>query len=191
VTRLLFALAAVLAIVLATSRDARAQAAQLKATVDAQTVEVGDTLAYSLQATTSDGPEPRDAQPGPTAGFQVRMTASGPMHSVTIVNGVQTVSRGLTTTWTLHAERTGTFTLGPASVSIGGARRAANPVRVRRRGGAIASIRGGASSTWTTSARRSLRPSPSTRSSRSTPRARPSPSCTRRSTRGGPSSASR
>jgi hypothetical protein len=111
-------------------RAALAQRVDLTPRVSSQIVEVGGTVVYSLQAMAVDADAPVDPQPGAIQGFSLRSTASGPSQMITISNGVQTVSSGLVTSWTLRAERIGTFTLGPASVKVGATRRTAATVKV-------------------------------------------------------------
>ena len=49
----------------------------------------------------------------------------------TSVNGALDEVNGLVTQWTLRADKVGTFTLGPAQITVGGTKRSAAPVRVR------------------------------------------------------------
>jgi hypothetical protein len=128
--RRLWLLLLLLVTAIAVPRAASAQQVDLIAKVSAQTVEIGATFNYTLQAMSTDGASPSDAQPGNLNGFTLRGTASGPTQMISIVNGVQSVTSGLVTTWTLRAEKIGTFTLGPASARVGSGRRSTAPVRV-------------------------------------------------------------
>ena len=116
-----------------TGGHARAQSSrpEMRATVDADTVEIGDTLHLTLQATTTSSDPVTDVEHGSLAGFLVRAHTSMPLQSVMIVNGVRSERRGVTVTWQLQATRTGTFTLGPASASVGGKRFTSQALTVR------------------------------------------------------------
>ena len=126
----LLALSLVLGLV--TARTARAQQRiELSANVDNDTVEIGDTVAYSLQVRVHGGASPSDPKPGTITGFSLQGASSMPVHMRTNNNGVVDDVSGLMTTWSLRADRVGTFSLGPAQVTVGGTRRAGTPVRVR------------------------------------------------------------
>ena len=62
------------------------------------------------------------------------MTASGPSVSqqsqVSIINGRMSPRSGVTLTWTVKANKAGTFRLGPASVAVGGERPQGRPLQV-------------------------------------------------------------
>jgi len=116
---------------LAWTSRARAQSVDIRAAVDNDTVEVGDTLIYTLNVSVrGSGEQATDPQPGAHAGFDVLGTSSAPVHMNMNFNGQRSSVDNLTTTWTLRATRTGQFTLGPASAEVGGARRSAGAVRV-------------------------------------------------------------
>ncbi len=121
-----------LLVLLLVTRGAYAQArVEINANVDSDTVEVGETLTYSLQVLAHGGPSPSDPRPGSTPGFSQQNVTSMPVHMRTNNNGVVDDVNGLMTSWSLRADRVGTFSLGPASVSVGGARRSGSPVRVK------------------------------------------------------------
>ncbi|MCL2723877.1 MAG: BatD family protein [Polyangiaceae bacterium] len=130
-----FALLAVLLVV----RPAAAQ--QISASVDADRVEVGDTFSYSLAVAVSGGAMPSDPQPGAVTGFTIVGASSSPMQMHMNMNGAASTVNSLTTTWSLRANKVGTFALGPASAIVNGSRRAASPVRVivvpRGQGGGV------------------------------------------------------
>jgi hypothetical protein len=109
---------------------AHAQRAELSAGVDNDTVEVGDTVNYSQQAMVHGGGSASDPRPGSIAGFTLAGTSSGPVRMRMSVNGQVDDVNGLTTTWTLRADKVGTFNLGPSQVTIAGKRYSTNPVRV-------------------------------------------------------------
>lgn len=103
---------------------------QVNATVETDRVELGDTLAYTLQISVQGRTSPSDPKPGSTSGFSVVGAGSSPMQMRMNMNGTPSEMNSLTTTWTLRAEKVGTFTLGPASGSVAGTRYSARPQRV-------------------------------------------------------------
>jgi hypothetical protein len=114
------------------TRAAWAERIELSAGVESDVVEVGDNVTYTQRIMVHDGGgAPSDPRPGPTPGFSLRATASGPVHMRMNINGVLDEVTGLVTTWTLRADRVGTFTLGPSQITLGGARRTTAGVRVR------------------------------------------------------------
>jgi hypothetical protein len=109
---------------------ARAQSApQLQAQADVDTVGVGDVVHLELSAQSADG-MPTDPQPGATPGFVVRGQSSSPSQTHISINGNRIDRFGLTVDWALQAQRVGTFSVGPPTVSIGGSRVAARPVTI-------------------------------------------------------------
>ena len=92
---------------------------ELRASVDANVIEVGQTVSLRLEGTTTSG-DVGTVEPGPTPGFRVIGRSVMPTRMVSIVNGVRTDRSGVQATFTLLAERTGTFSLGPCSASFGG-----------------------------------------------------------------------
>jgi hypothetical protein len=123
--------AAVFAVLLFGARTARAEQVDVRASLDTDTVELGDTLSYSLNVTVRGGSQPSDPKPGAHPGFDVVGTSSAPVHMNMNLNGQVSSLDSLVTTWTLRASKVGSFTLGPASISVGGSRRSAATVRVR------------------------------------------------------------
>jgi hypothetical protein len=114
------------------ARTAHAQQRiELSANLDADTVEVGDTLTYSLHVLVHGGGAPSDPKPGTISGFSLQGTSSMPVHMRTSTNGAVEDVNGLMTSWSLRADRPGTFSLGPAQITIGGTRRNGTPVRVK------------------------------------------------------------
>ncbi|MDB4941232.1 MAG: BatD, partial [Labilithrix sp.] len=103
----------------------------LSAGVDSDVVEVGDTLTYSLRAMVHGNASAADPKPGSTPGFTVVGASSVPVQMHTNNNGVVDNQNGLMTSWSLRADRVGTFSLGPASVVVGATRKSASAVRVR------------------------------------------------------------
>jgi hypothetical protein len=111
-------------------RAALAQRVQVQANVETDRVEVGETLAYTLQVMVTGGPMPTEPKPGSTTGFSVVGTSSAPMQMHMSMNGRPSEMNSLTTSWTLRADKVGTFTLGPASAVVDGAPQRAAPVRI-------------------------------------------------------------
>jgi len=118
--------------VLVAARVASAQTrVDMHAAVEPDTVEVGDTVVYTVQVMVHGGGSPTDVRPGPTPGFAfLGQSGSAPVRMRTIVNGVASEVNGLTTSFTLRAEKTGSFTVGPAQVTVAGQRRTVGSARV-------------------------------------------------------------
>jgi hypothetical protein len=130
-SRALVATLAAFVLAFFTARAAHAQVAEIKAVVDSDTVEVGDTVEYTMQVMAHGGATPSDPKTGPIPGFTLRGAASSPIHMRTSVNGKADEVNGLVTQWSLRADKVGAFTLGPAQITIGGAKRSAAAVHVR------------------------------------------------------------
>jgi hypothetical protein len=121
--------AAALAVLAASSV---AHALEVKTAVSSQRVGVGESFHVQL-VMMSDG------QNGNTVG-DVRlplppgMTASQPSRSpqsqVSIINGQMTQRVGVTLTWTVTANKAGSFKVGPPSATFGGERAQGNPIPV-------------------------------------------------------------
>ena len=136
------ALAAALALVmacasclaaLAVTTPAYAQGAgsrpEVKAWLDEDTVAVGDTVDVIFEVMSSGAP-PSEPELSIPASFSVQGSNRAPSTSISIVNGVRSDRRGLTTTWRLRAERVGRFRIGPPSIDVGGTRYRAQPLTV-------------------------------------------------------------
>ncbi len=108
---------------------AQQRGAEVRADVDQDTVAVGDVVRLHLKALSSEA-VPVDPKPGATTGFTLHGPSVFPSTSVMIMNGVRTDRRGIDVTWTLRADRPGTFRIGPASVAIGGTRVMGRPIMV-------------------------------------------------------------
>jgi hypothetical protein len=110
---------------------ARAQAApQMQVGVDQDTVGVGSILHMQLTAQSADA-APDDPKPGATPGFLVTGQSASPSQTHMIINGARSDRYGLTVDWALQAQRTGSFTLGPPSVVIGGVRYSSRALTVK------------------------------------------------------------
>jgi hypothetical protein len=118
-------------VALVVTRTARAQRADITSNVDKAIVEVGDTITYSQQVMAHGGLMPSDPKPGALPGFSLRGVSSAPVQMRMNVNGTVDEVNGLMTSWTLRAEKVGTFTLGPSHITLGGGRRSGAGVTVR------------------------------------------------------------
>ena len=95
--------------------------------VDTDTVGVGDVVHLTMSATSSDT-MPTDPQIGATPGFIERGRNPSPSETHFNINGSQTDRYTLTVDFILQAKRVGTFTVGPPSVAVRGARLLSQPV---------------------------------------------------------------
>jgi hypothetical protein len=95
----------------------------MRLTASGDVVGVGDTLHVQLVATSSDM-LPSDPRLGSVSGFVVRGESESPSQSFTIINGSASSRYSLTVDWTLTAARVGTYSIGPATVVVGGTRSA-------------------------------------------------------------------
>lgn len=118
------ALAVLLAVVW--SLDASAQGKpQLRLQLETDTIGVGDVVHVQLGAQSGDA-QPTDARLELPAGLVQRgQGTASPTQTHININGVQTDRWGLTVDWLVQAQRVGVFTVGPASVVVGGTRFAA------------------------------------------------------------------
>jgi hypothetical protein len=96
-------------------------APQLQLQIDADTVGVGDVVHVQLGAQSSDA-APSDARLTLPAGLALRGQSTSPTQTHIYINGVQTDRYGLTVDWTVQTQRVGVFTIGPASITVGGSR---------------------------------------------------------------------
>jgi BatD DUF11 like domain len=114
--------AVLIALALVWSWAARAQSApQIRVEVDQDTVGVGDVVTVVMSATSPDG-MPGDPRVGSLSGFTLRGQNESPSQTHISINGNRMDRYTLTVQWALQAQRAGTFTVGPPSVSIGAAR---------------------------------------------------------------------
>jgi hypothetical protein len=105
-------------------------APQVQAEVDESVVGMGDTVHLQLTATSSDA-MPGDPRPGATPGFVVRAQNASPSQTHLDINGSQSDQYSLTVDWLLQAQRVGTYSVGPPSVAIHGARYSSHAVTLR------------------------------------------------------------
>jgi hypothetical protein len=103
---------------------------EINARVDVNEVELGDTVTYSLEASTTGGESLDDARLPTPQGFTVVRQGASPSQMVTIVNGRMSEKRGITAQWVLRSDRLGTFSIGPASIAVGNTRKTGTTQRV-------------------------------------------------------------
>ncbi len=101
----------------------------VRAELDAEVVGLGDSVQLSMNAS-SDGASVDDPDPGAPASVRVDQRSVGPMHTVSIINGVRSEKRGVRGTWLLTPTKVGSVTIRP-SVLIGGARVRAKPLLLK------------------------------------------------------------
>jgi hypothetical protein len=128
--RFLVLVVATLGVAFGWSVPALAQGLDITAHLDANEIELGDTVTYTLEAssTTSDAPS-APSMPSPQ-GLTLVNTGASPTHMVTIINGRSSEKHGLTASWVFRSDRLGTFTIGPGSVAFGGGRKSGPALRV-------------------------------------------------------------
>lgn len=128
----LVALTALVALAWLVAWPARAWAQdfELRASVDANEIELGDSVTYTLEATSTTSDPPSDPRLPAPQGFTVVDRGTAPTHMVSIINGRRSDKHGLTASWTLRADRLGIYTIGPATIALGGGRRSASAQRV-------------------------------------------------------------
>ncbi len=109
------------AVVLWSSVAAAQSAPQIQVQLDQDTVGVGDVVTVVMNATSADS-MPDTPRLGSTPGFAVRGQNESPTQTHIIMNGNRSDRYTLTVEWSLQAQRVGTYTVGPPSVALGGAR---------------------------------------------------------------------
>jgi hypothetical protein len=122
--------AALIALALLWSCSAMAQSApQIRVEVDQDTVGVGDVVTVVMSATSADS-MPGDPRVGSLSGFTLRGENQSPSQTHISINGNRMDRYTLTVQWALQAQRAGSFTVGPPSVSIGAARFSGQPFKL-------------------------------------------------------------
>jgi hypothetical protein len=116
-------LAAIAAALLLLGSSARAQSGvEVRLQADSTVVGLGDTVHVQMVATSSNAP-PTDARLGSLGGFEIRGHSSSPQQTHIINFGGPQMDRyTLVDDWALQAGKLGSFSVGPASVNIGGKR---------------------------------------------------------------------
>lgn len=140
-SRLLHGLAVACAV--SAARPAFAQV-EVETRFSSSRVGAGEPFQLQLQVLSSTGEEPTGPRlPVPT-GIQVQGPSLRRQSQVSITNGRMVQNSGVTATWTLIADRPGTYRLGPPSMDVGGQRHAGKQVviTVVPQGSAVPSPRG-------------------------------------------------
>jgi hypothetical protein len=104
--------------------------AQVSVQTSARTVEVGQTFQVQITAMSSSGKAPSDPELPVPAGFRASGPSIGSQTQVVMSGGSIVQKTGISATWTLSGSRPGKFTLGPASVELGGRRVKSEPIPV-------------------------------------------------------------
>lgn len=117
-------------VVLFDAPNAFAQALEVHSSVDTNEVELGDSVIYTVEATSKTSEVPSDPRITQPAGLTVVESGASPTHMVQIINGRASEQHGLTAQWRLRADRLGTMTVGPGSVLYQGQRVSAPAQRV-------------------------------------------------------------
>lgn len=104
-------------------------APEIRAELDSDIVALGDSASVSFQASAEDV-DVDAPDPGVPGAVRVDQTSVGPMHTISIINGVRTDRRGLRATWVVTPTKVGTFKITP-SVVIGGKRVRARALELR------------------------------------------------------------
>ena len=128
---ILLALTAFVVSLVAWSAPAFAQAVEISANVDANEIELGDTVTYTLQVTSSSRETPTDPRLAVPSGFTLVDSGASPSTMMSIINGHASEKHGLLAHWRLRSDRLGTFTLGPASVALGAGRKSGTAQTVK------------------------------------------------------------
>jgi hypothetical protein len=127
---LLLALGAML-LVLAPARVARAAMPQMEVNVEPDVIGAGDTVQLQMSVRVSGGEQPDDPRLSSTGGLhQVGQAHISTSSAVTIVNGRRQDSVGVDVVWVLRADRPGTYTVGPPTITVGNHRYAGRAVQV-------------------------------------------------------------
>jgi hypothetical protein len=110
------------AFVLFLASGARAQSApDVQIGVETDTVGLGDAVRVEMSVTSNDS-MPSDPQIGATPGFSVRGQSVSPSQTHISINGQRSDRYTLTVDWSLRAGKTGTFNVGPPTITVGGTR---------------------------------------------------------------------
>lgn len=118
--RALLALASALVALCFASR-ARAQVS-IDTQIGAHKVELGDSVQFEINATSSTDEPPQNPRLPPVPGLSIRGPSIGSRTQVSINNGRMVRQTGISATWSVQAVKLGTYRIGPASVEFGGQR---------------------------------------------------------------------
>jgi len=92
---------------------------------------VGETLEVQLDAMSQDDEAPTQPELVTPNGFEVRGPSIGTRQQVSISGFRMQRQTGISATWQLTATRAGVYSIGPASVDVGGRRQRAQAVQIR------------------------------------------------------------
>jgi hypothetical protein len=99
--------------------------------VSSREVAVGETLQVRLDAMSSDDQAPSSPELIVPSSFQTRGPSVGSRQQVSISGFNMVRQTGISATWLLTPSQPGIYSIGPASVQLGGQRHAAQAVQVR------------------------------------------------------------
>jgi hypothetical protein len=103
----------------------------LELRLSAREVAVGDELRVQLDAMSEDDQAPSNPELQAPNDFEVQGPTIGTRQQVSISGFNMVTQSGISATWLLTPSRPGVYTIGPASVQVGGERHQAQPVQVR------------------------------------------------------------
>jgi oxygen tolerance protein BatD len=124
-----FTVAAAVAVLVASSA---AHALEVKTAVSSQRVGVGESFHVQL-VVMSDGQNGNaigDVRLPLPPGMSASQPSRSPQSQVSIINGQMTQRVGVTLTWTVTANKVGSFKVGPPSATFGGERAQGNPIPI-------------------------------------------------------------
>lgn len=104
---------------------------ELSLTLSAREVAVGEAIEVRLDAMSSDDEAPTSPELVVPSGFEVRGPRVGTRQQMSINNFKMTTQRGISASWSVMATRPGLYSIGPASVRVGGHTERAQPVQLR------------------------------------------------------------
>src|SRR4051812_9830224 len=100
----------------------------LQLQVSSYEIGVGETLDVQLDAMSSDDEAPTHPELVVPSSFEVRGPSVGTRQQVSISGFQMQRQTGISATWQLTATRPGVYSIGPASVEVGGRRQRAQVV---------------------------------------------------------------
>jgi len=118
------------ALLLGLSGNARSQI-DLQLQVSSYEISVGETLEVQLDAMSADDEAPTRPELTAPSSFEVRGPSVGTRQQVSISGFRMQRQTGISATWQLTATRAGVYSIGPASVEVGGRRQRAQAVQIR------------------------------------------------------------
>ncbi len=128
--RLLIALVVCIGTLAVAPRASAQVKPEVRVAVDNDVLDVGASIHLSLTVQSTEG-MPQNAQIGATPGFHVRGPNVSPSQSISIINGVRTDKQGITATWSLQADKVGSYSVGPLTFAIGGKKYETNKVTLK------------------------------------------------------------